>query len=62
METSLIGGKNMSRRQEKIQELKQYKNKLLWHKYNNKLSREAEQKIPQFKRSKSKQKILTLYR
>ena len=52
----------MSRRQEKIQELKQYKNKLLWHKYNNKLSREVEQKIPQFKKNKTKQKILTLYR
>ena len=52
----------MSRRQEKIQELKQYKNKILWYKYNNQLSREVEQKIPQFKKSKAKQKILTLYR
>ena len=52
----------MSRRQEKIQELKQYKNKLLWHKYNKQLSNEVDEKIPQFKKNKSKQKVLTLYR
>ena len=52
----------MSRRQEKIQELKQYRNKLLWYKYNKQLSEKVEQRIPEFKKSKIKQKILTLYR
>lgn len=52
----------MSRRQEKIQELKGYKNKLLYIKYNAQISKEVEQKIPQFNKSKTKQKILTLYR
>ena len=52
----------MSRRQERIQELKGYKNQLLFLKYNKQLSKEVEQKIPQFKKHKTKQKILTLYR
>ena len=52
----------MSRRQERIKELKGYKNKLLYAKYNRQLSKEVEQRIPQFKKSKIKQKMLTLYR
>lgn len=46
----------MSRRQERIQELKGYKNKLLYVKYNRQLSKEVEQKIPQFKKVKQNKK------
>ena len=52
----------MSKRQEIIKELKKCKMLLVLTKYNRQLSNEVEQKIPQFKKNNSKQKILTLYR
>ena len=52
----------MKKRQEQIILLKNYKKRLLWYKYNKQLSNEVEQKIPQFKRKKSKQKVLTLFK